>query len=298
MIPFNFHHLYYFYVVASEQSFTRAAKILRVSQPALSGQLKQFQNYWDLQLFRRQGNKIILTEQGNLIFTYAKAIFDLGQELNDSIVNRRIGGEQKLKLGVSVSVPGAIVRALLEYVYSVHPGAQLVLKQDRIENMVDSLVTHRLDLLVNDFAYECDIQEGIQNYLVAASPMVFCASRSLASRYKRIPEDLDGAPLILPTAPDRTYHALQNYFHMHKLKPEIVAEVQDLEQVRLLVTMGKGIGFLNSYALNHSPERKTLVVLKDRSKHGIIDTIYLIKRERKMPHPLVDQIIENFKLKE
>ncbi len=296
MIPFNFHHLYYFYVVANEGSFTRAAKILRVSQPALSAQLKQFQAYWDMELFTRDSKQVRLTEHGNLIFNYAKAIFDLGHELNDSLISRNLRGKLKLRLGVSVAVPRAIVQALLKYIYIDFPEIHLVLKQEPIDNMIESLMAHKLDLVMNDFAYDTEIQEGLQNHLVATIPMVFCAGKSIAQKYKNIPKDLDGAPLILPTSPDRTYHALQNFIHMNKVRPDIIAEVQDLEQVRVLVAMGKGVGLLNSYAVAHSPERTKLVILKDTSRQKIHDTIYLIKRERKISHPVIDRVIESFKI--
>src|SRR5690606_26524157 len=113
----NFHHLYYFYIVTSEGSFTRAAKKLRVSQPALSMQMKQFQQYWDMELFSKNRRRLILTDQGNLIFKYAKAIFDLGQELSDNLTSRELRGKLKLHLGISVAVPRAVAQALLRYNY-------------------------------------------------------------------------------------------------------------------------------------------------------------------------------------
>lgn len=296
MIPFNFHHLYYFYVVAKERSFTKAAKSLRVSQPALSAQLKQFQNYWDFQLFDRDGNQLRLTDHGDLIFGYAKAIFDLGQELNDRLVNPKKGSDLRINLGVSVAVPKAVVIALFSYLYNVYPEINLVVKQDRTENMMEALMTHHLDLVVNDCPYPSQMQEGIQNHLVATIPMVFCVKKTLAKKFRDIPKDLNKARLILPTAPDQTYQAIQNYIHMNKLKPKIIAEVENLELVKSLVVMGKGIGLMNLYAVMHSPERQELVILKDKSKYKINDTIYLIKRQRKIPHVIVDKVIENFRL--
>lgn len=297
MIPFNFHHLYYFYVTASEGSFTKAAKKLRVSQPALSIQIKQFQQYWNMRLFSKDRRGIKLTEQGTLIFNYAKTIFDLGQELSDNLTSGALRGKLKLHLGVSVAVPRAVVQALLRHIYLTFPEIHLVLKQEKIEDMIDALTAHKLDLVMNDFAYETDLDDGLQNYLTATIPMVFCASRATASKFKNAPKDLDNAPLILPTAPDRTYHAVQNYIHINKIKPNIIAEVQDLEQARMLVAMGKGVGLLNSYAVKHSPEQKDLIVLHDKSKHKINDTIYLIRKERQIPHPVIDSILRNFKIK-
>ncbi|HOW60010.1 MAG TPA: LysR family transcriptional regulator [Candidatus Omnitrophota bacterium] len=296
MIPFNYHHLYYFYIVAKEHSFSKAARTLHVSQPALSAQLKQFESYWDLKLFNRDSRNVTLTEEGSMVFNYSKAIFDLGQELADTVVNRKHTENLRIQLGTSSSVPKAIVEALVRFIYHCKPTANLILRQDKIDNMIEDLMVHKLDLVINDFPYETPFEQGIQNHLAGTIPMVFCVSKGLASKFANIPKDLNGAPLILPTAPDRTYHAMQNYIHANKIKPKIIAEIQDLELGRMFVAMGKGIGLLNSYAVLNCPERKELVILKDRSKLKINDTIYLINRERKIPHPLITQVVEDFRL--
>ncbi len=296
MIPFNYHHLYYFYMTAKEHSFSKAARILHISQPALSSQLKQFENYWDLKLFNRYPRHVTLTEEGDMIFNYAKGIFDLGQELADTVINRKHTENLKIQLGTSSAVPKAIIEALVRFIYDCQPNANLILRQDRLDTMIEDLLVHKLDLILNDFPYESHLGQGIQNHLVGTIPMVFCASKSLAKKFRHIPKDLNAAPLILPTAPDRTYHAMQNYIHAHKIKPRIIAEIQDLELGRMFVAMGKGIGLLNSYAVLNCPERKELVILKDRSDFKINDTIYLINRERKIPHPLITRITEHFKL--
>ena len=85
MIPLNYHHLYYFYVIAKEGSVSKAAKTLRLAQPTLSAQLKQFESFLDKKLFERENRKLKLTEDGHRILGYAKSIFDLGQELMDHV---------------------------------------------------------------------------------------------------------------------------------------------------------------------------------------------------------------------
>ncbi|MBU9888379.1 MAG: LysR family transcriptional regulator [Candidatus Omnitrophica bacterium] len=297
MILFNYHHLYYFYVTAKERSFSKAARTLRISQPALSAQLKQLESYWDLRLFKRDPGNLTLTEEGHVILNYAKAIFDLGQELADTVVNRKHTEDLRIQLGASSSVPKAIVEALVQFIYDRKPGASLILRQDRIETMIEDLSLYKLDLVLNDFPYETSPEQGIQNHRVGTIPMVFCVNRQLAPRFRNLPKDLNGAPLILPTAPDRTYHAMQDYIHTNKIKPRIIAEIQDLELGRMFVAIGKGVGLLNSYAVKHCPEQKQLAVLKDRSGLKIDDTIYLITRERKAPHPLITQVIKEFRLR-
>lgn len=297
MLPFNYHHLYYFYLLSKEKNFSRAAKLLRISQPALSAQFKQFESYWGFKLIERNGWNLSLTEEGQTLFTYAKSIFDLGEEAADLLTNKKVHEVQKLQMGISVAVPRAIVSALIRFIYQTAPDIELVMKQDRIDVMIEELMTHKLDILINDYSYPALLDEGIENHLIVKIPMVFCANRKLAKTIRSIPKDLNDAKLILPTAPDQTFHAMQNFIHSNHINPKIVALIQDLEMVRLLVVMGKGVGLLNLYSVKNCPEKTKLTILKNRSKQKIYDNIYAIKRQRKIPHPVVSEIISRFRLK-
>ena len=77
----NYHHLNYFRVIASEGSISKAAEKLRLGQPTLSAQLKQFEEQLGVRLFDRQHKKLILTEQGKIALNYAQTIFKLGFEM-------------------------------------------------------------------------------------------------------------------------------------------------------------------------------------------------------------------------
>lgn len=53
----NYHHLFYFKVIAEEGTVSKAAEKLRIGQPTLSAQLKQFEDALGVQLFERQHKK-------------------------------------------------------------------------------------------------------------------------------------------------------------------------------------------------------------------------------------------------
>lgn len=297
MIPFNFHHLYYFYKVAEEGSVSRAAKALRLAQPTLSQQLKQFESYFETRLFEREGRRLKLTEVGHDMMAYAKAIFDLGTEMADRMADRSRPGRLRLQVGVSGHVPKAAVMSLLEFVGKQFPGTYLNVTEEPFQTMAAGLKAHKLDLVVNDVPYQGPREEGIQNRLLARVPVVFCASRRMARRYRRIPQDLKAAPMILPTAQSQTYHDLQEYFLKHRVQPEIIAEIQDIEIVRRMVMAGTGIAPLNIYSVTHAPGGQQLEILGGKKVAAIHDSLYLIIKERKIPHPVVTGILRDFEMK-
>ena len=297
MIPFNFHHLYYFYVTAGEGSISKAAAALRVSQPALSAQIKQLETYWGLRLLERETRRITLTEEGHKVLSYAKAIFDLAQELSDNLEDRTQKEHLRIEAGVSSFIPKAIVDAIIRFLLNDKPKPWLTLIENNPAELTDKLKTHKLDFVISDSYHQAPAEEGIENHILARIPIVFCAHNSLAKKYSHIPKDLNDAPMIMPTAQSQTYHLLQEYFTRHKIKPRIVAEIQDVELVRRLVIAKEGIAPLNEFTVLNAPAKERLSILgKDRSNFHIHDTIYLIRKKRKRPHPLVTKIIEQFKL--
>ena len=84
----NYHHLFYFKTIAEEGSVSKAAEKLRVGQPTLSAQLKQFEEVLGILLFERQHKKLILTEQGKVALDYAKNIFKMGSEMYEVLHDR------------------------------------------------------------------------------------------------------------------------------------------------------------------------------------------------------------------
>jgi DNA-binding transcriptional LysR family regulator len=79
--PLNYHHLVYFWAVAREGHLTRAAQHLRISQSALSAQIRQLETRFGQPLFTRQGRQLVLTEAGRIALAYAETIVGAGHEL-------------------------------------------------------------------------------------------------------------------------------------------------------------------------------------------------------------------------
>ena len=97
----NYHHLLYFYTVAKEGSVARAAQVLRLAQPTLSGQIRKLEHALDEKLFERRGRNLVLTEMGRIAFRYAEEIFTIGGELMDTMRGRPTRRPPRLLVGVA-----------------------------------------------------------------------------------------------------------------------------------------------------------------------------------------------------
>jgi LysR family transcriptional activator of nhaA len=294
MIPFNYHHLFYFYTIAKAGSIAKACDALSLAQPTLSAQLKQFENYLKVKLFERENKKLLLTEEGRHVLFYATEIFATGDEMIDSLGDISQKGRIRIQIGISHHVPRSAVDALLKFIIAMEPGVYISLHEDDAESLSEGLKTHQFDIALSDSIEQVYAEEDIECRLIAKIPVVFCAHPSLAKRHKKIPGDLNGAPVILPTTQSQVYMAIQDYFIANKIKPRIIGEIQELEIIRRLVFSGVAIAPLNKFTVLQTPSKESLVVLNKAEKHTIFDKIYLLTRIRKKTHRLVPKIIEQF----
>jgi LysR family transcriptional activator of nhaA len=294
MIPFNYHHLYYFYSIAKLGSISKACEKLHLSQPTLSTQLKQFENHLKIKLFERENKKLILTEEGRHLLFYATEIFDIGDEMLDSLGDVAQKGRMKIQIGISHHVPRSVVDELLMFLLKIEPGVYISLHEDNEDLLSEGLKTHQLDIALSDSIAQTYAEKDIECQMIAKIPVVFCAHSSLARKYKNIPNDLNGAPVILPTAHSQVYMAIQDYFVTHKIKPRIVGEIQELEIIRRLVLSGVGIAPLNKLTVLRAPGKESLVILDKTEKYSIFDKVYLLTKTRKKKHPLVPKIVDQF----
>ena len=83
----NFNHLRAFYEVAKTGSFSAAAKSLFLTQSAVAWQIKNLEEYYELKFFERTGKKVILTEEGKVLFDFADRIFNLNHQTEGVITD-------------------------------------------------------------------------------------------------------------------------------------------------------------------------------------------------------------------
>lgn len=296
MIPFNFHHLYYFFTVAQEGSVSRAAEKLRVVQPAVSHQLKQLEEYLGFDLFERKGKKLLLTEDGKHVLSYAREIFDLGKELGDSLKDRSLRNRLQIQIGVLNSIPRVFVVSLLKLILRIDPAIYISLHENNLAALAEGLKTHSLDMILTDAPYQGPRQEEMQNHLVGKSPIAFYASRQIALKVKNFPKDLGLVPMILPTAHSQAHHAVQEFFAKHRITPKVIAEIEDMEVLYRMVRDGIGAAPMNDFTVSGSGEKNHLVRIGGKFIPNTHDGIYLITRSRKNPHPLAQKIRDQFKI--
>ncbi len=296
MIPLNYHHLFYFYTIAKTGSIARAGEELLLAQPTLSLQLKQFEAALGRRLFERRNQRLFLTEDGRIVMDFAENIFGLGRELRGVLEGQAGRRPLSVKVGVLSGTPRAFGHALVVALLEAAPGVHVALQEGDMDQLMEALRRQQLDVLLTDVGLSSGDFEGFSHRLVAKVPIGLAASPRLARRYRRIPRDLKDAPFIVPSLPSQVFRQFQDYCAERNFVPRVVAEVQDIEIARRLAVSGHGIMPLNVYSLSVNRPGGLLAPVGPKPLEGVYESVYLITRKRKWPHPLVEHLMRTFRL--
>jgi DNA-binding transcriptional LysR family regulator len=135
-----------FHTVARLLSFTKAAETLHMTQPAVTFQVRQLEEYFNTRLFDRTHNRISLTDAGKRVFDYADRIFELYAEMENGV--RELTGEISgaLTIGASTTIAEYMLPTLLGDFNSRYPEVSIHLKVSNSEGIVSMVESNAIDL--------------------------------------------------------------------------------------------------------------------------------------------------------
>ena len=295
MNTINHQHLYYFYTIAKAGSISKACETLHLAQSTLSAQLKLLETSLGRRLFDRRNRRLFLTDDGRLVLDYAQSIFEISRELQDAMRDRPQAGTLAIQVGVLNATPKAFGHALLEALLKCPTLNHVSVQEGGTNELLIGLQQHKLDIVLANTGMQGQSPGELVNHLICKIPVVLEAAPHLVKRCRKIPEDLENLPLILPSAPSSIRQQICDALELWDIKPKVIAEVQDMELARRLALSGHGIATLNEYTVAASLPSRGLKIIDMGGALDIHETIYLITRKRKWPNPLVAQLIRGLR---
>jgi LysR family transcriptional activator of nhaA len=287
----NYHHLRYFYVAAKEGSLARAAAVLHVSQPSISEQINELEAALGEPLFQRVGRSNKLTDAGQVVFNYAAEIFTLGGELINAVQQRPGVRTVRLNVGVVDSFPKLVTNEILKPVFAQSQSVHIVCREGKLEDLLAQLVAHRLDVVLADEPAPSSANFKVFSHTLGESTVTLCAEPSLASKLKRnFPQSLNSAPALLPAENTALRRVLETWFRAHDVKPNVVAECEDLALMKVLAAEGRGFIAVPTVALREAVSRYQFRSLGQAT--GCQLQFYALSAERRIAHPSVTLITQ------
>lgn len=256
----NFHHLLYFWRVAKIGHLSRAAQELHVSQSALSAQIRLLEDRLGERLFERKGRKLILTDSGHLVLSYADSIFDLGAELldrlkgqRDGIVHLRIGSVATLSRNYQENW----IRPLL-----TDPSMILTLESGLLDDLLERLLHHQLDIVLANEAVPSVPERPLHCHLLDSQSMCLVGVAEIWSGRKlSIPDDLHGIDMALPGPRHAVRASFDAICTTKGVIPNLRAEVDDMAMLRLLARDSGWLALLPEVVVQDELQSGRLVVV-------------------------------------
>lgn len=287
----NYHHLYYFKTIAEEGTVSKAAEKLRVGQPTLSAQLKQFEDSLGVQLFERSHKKLTLTEHGKVALDYAKNIFRMGSEMYEVLHDRLKPLKPSLHLGALDSVPKQIVLHLVKHAFRISP-CQITLSEGKSDELLRELTAHRLDLMVTNFLPAGTDGKGLYSKSITKKNVAFYGAPRFKILRKGFPKSISGVPLILPTHDSKLRQDLEHWAKLNQIELNIVIESQDISVKKLMAINEMGIIPTATHTVTGQIARGELLELGQLK--GVYEELFLITAQRKIENPIASKLKDSF----
>lgn len=148
-----------FYTVAKQLSFSRAAEELYISQPAVSKHIHALENYFKVKLFVRQGSKISLTSDGEVLFRHAEDIFALYRKLQFEMDQRVHKTSGQLRLGASTTIAQYVLPGILAGFHDRFPDVQIVLLNGNTQQIETALLQKEIELgIIEGFSKKTELK--------------------------------------------------------------------------------------------------------------------------------------------
>lgn len=253
----DFKQIEYFVRVAEMGSFTRAAKVLGVAQPALSRQVRLLEVEFRHNLLLRNGRGVTPTEAGKLLLEHGRGILHQVARAREELgrVSGSLAG--RVALGLPPSMAKVLTVPLTREFKRRLPSAAISISEGLTITMQEWLLSGRLDiaLLYNPSPTpDLDTRPLLDEELFLIAPHATKSKTGKALLVKPVTlKELSELPLVIPSRPNALRMAVETQLASQGLRPRIALEIDGVNAILDLVADGAGYAILPQYALANAP---------------------------------------------
>lgn len=279
-------------MVAKRLSFSRAAKELGLTQPAVTHQIKQLEESYGVSLFERRPNRIELTEAGGLLLKKLDKLIDEAERIEDEIRSfqeRRVG---LLTVGASSTIGAYLLPPIVAAMKKRNPGLDLKVLIGNSDEIAAWLVDHVLDIGI----VEGPVSAGRlrrapyvdDELVVVAHPSHKKAKTGVISV-----KDLASEPFIIREEGSGTRNFIDSLVRKKIIdipSKNIVLELGSSTAIKNAVREGLGVSILSIRALESELALGSLAALRVRGR-SMVRKLQFLMRESRTSSPALEEFI-------
>lgn len=291
MSVLNYRHLYYFWVVAKEGGFARAAERLDMAIQTISAQVKALEVELGHQLLKPAGRGVTVTDAGQAVLARAEEIFQIGEMIQEEAAAAAGGQLMRLAVGLSDGLSKISAHRILRTILET-PSLKLVCHDGEVEDLLAELALHRLDLVLASQAppHNSNLRLVSERLIVARVDWYGPAEWVGQAAIETFPQSLEKLPLLLPTPHSALRERIERWFESNRIRPRIVGEFEDSALLSLFAAQGMGVFPVAS--LGAAELAATLNLRRLGCSQGLQEEIHAIRSRRGMHHPLILRILD------
>lgn len=255
---YTLHQLQVFLKIVETKSITKAAEELNLTQPAVSIQLKNFQDQFEIPITEIVGRKLYVTEFGNEIAEIARRINNEVQEIQFKTLAYKGHLTGTLKISV-VSTAKYIIPYFLSDFLKQHEGIELQLDVTNKSKVIASIEKNEVDLaLVSILPENISVfnEELMQNKLFLVANRDFETPKNIIS-----PKKITEFPIIYRESGSGTRFKMERFFENNQLKIKNKLELTSNEAVKQAVIAGLGLSIMPLIGIKNELQKGDLKII-------------------------------------
>nr|YP_010448139.1 lysR transcriptional regulator [Nitzschia dubiiformis]UTQ75620.1 lysR transcriptional regulator [Nitzschia dubiiformis] len=267
MLPFTLQQLRILKAVATEKNFTKAAAVLYLSQPSLSKQIKTLEKNLNILLINRERNKISLTESGKVLLQYSERILALCEESCRALIDLKNGDRGNLAVGASQTIGTYLMPQILVLFAKNYPQINLKVQVNSTRLIAKKIINREIDIAVVGGEISDDLKKSlsIQPFVSDELSLIISKLHPFAKKAKINKEDLYCLEFITlnPNSTIKNFIdniLIQNQIEIKQLKT--ILQLNSIEGIKTAVSLGLGVAFVSSSAIEKEIKLKTIEVIK------------------------------------
>ena len=257
----NLKQLEYFVQVAELGSFSKAAVVLDIAQPALSRQVRSLETELHQQLFLRNGRGVTLTDAGKRLFDHSVAVLQLMAHAREDLGASRNEPVGRVTIGLPPSMGRQLTLPLIDRFKKELPAARLAIVEGLSTHIVEWVTTGRIDI---GLVYNPEAQPGLEitPLLQEQLGLVSHAPKGKRKRAALPPlpmKELSRYPLIVPERIHAMRRLLDTQAALAGITLDIAWEVSSVPSIIDMVCAGYGYAVLTASGVAASARSGELV---------------------------------------
>ncbi len=255
-----------FMEVASQLSFSKAGKILFISQPAISKHIKALEDYYKHTLFERKGNTIKLTAAGNLLLSHLKETKKIQNQLEFelSTITDEFKAKGELKLGASTTVALYIIPKMLSAFHQKYPEIKLSLLNRNTDTIVKALLDDDIDIGIVEGKKK--LSSIIYQSFFKDEVVAICSAKSAIAKKKTLSlDELKNTPVVLREQGSGTLDAVKDVLQKKGIKLsdlKVGIRLAGTEALKNFLREDECLGFLPKGSVTRELKDGDLIAIK------------------------------------